>query len=277
MDKYLEVFGAIVSPPDIRDYRIASTSLNQDFPITYELDMPAIKNQGPVSSCVAHAICTVAEYYNKQQYNIDNPLSPGYIYGNRVPPLGTTKGMAVRYAIANFCKDGAPFLTDFPLHCEVPKIIEEVEKAKPSLHEQAIQCRFTDYIKVETEREMKTALLNGHPIIIAIDWYKDMIVKKDVITSKLKDRKNGHALVIYGWNEKGWKIQNSWGDLWALDGKAIWPYDYKIREAYIIIDNETSSLQIKKPYSVNTPFGKWCVKIINNIYAFFTSIKYYLS
>lgn len=268
--------GAGFSNPDLRDYKISKSSIGTEFPEEFELPMPSVKNQGNISSCVAHSICLVAEYFNKKQYNIDNQLSVGYVYGNRVPPLNEGKGMITRFAIANFCADGTPLAKDFPLHCEVPEIIDAVAQVKDSLHDQARQFRFTSYIKTTKAEEMKTALLDGNPIIIAVDWYKDIIVKDGIITSKNKTPIGGHAIVIYGWDKNGWKIQNSWSGFWGNHGRAIWPYSYKIREAYAIIDTESSALNIDKPYKAKTKFGRWCIKVANLVYSFFYSIYYKL-
>ena len=75
--------GSIASPPDIRDYRLAATA-PLEIPSAFELDMPIVKSQGSVGSCVAHSVALIMEYYNKKQHNKDIRMSVGYIYGNRV-------------------------------------------------------------------------------------------------------------------------------------------------------------------------------------------------
>lgn len=272
--KYIEALGADFSPPDLRDYKIEKSSLSSEFPEEFTLEMPPVKNQGSVSSCVAHSICLVAEYYNFIQHNINVPLSVGYIYGNRVFPLKEGKGMVTRYAISNFCVDGTPFESEFPLHCEVPEIIEAVQKQKDSLHNDARNARFTSYVKVSSEKEIKTALMNGNPVIIAVDWQKDMKVKDGKFHSSWKEKSSGHAMVIYGWDKNGWKVQNSWGISWGNKGTAVWPYEYKIRELYAIIDTETTKLNIKHPYSTKTKFGRWLVALVNKVYSIVYSIVY---
>ena len=274
MNEYIEAFGAGFSDPDIRDYKIDKASLQTEFPDVFELDMPPVKNQGSINSCVAHSIALVAEYFNKKQHDIDNEISVGYIYGNRVPPLNTTEGMITRFAISNFCVDGAPFTAEFPLHCEVPDIINEVKAQKDNLHNQASQFRFTSYVGVSKEKEIKTALMDGNPIIIAVDWQKDMKVKDGKFNSEWKEKSGGHAMVIYGWNEEGWLVQNSWGIFWGNLGKATWPYDYKIRESYAIIDTEDTHLDIKKPFKTSSKLGRFGVRILNKIYCFCYKIMY---
>lgn len=271
---YIEAFGAEMSDPDIRDYRIATASLETDFPEEFELSMPPVKNQGSVGSCVAQSIALAAEYYNKAQYNSDDKISVGFIYGNRVPPLGKKQGMITRYAIANYCAEGAPLEKEFPLHCEVPEIIEAVEAQKDSFYESAQKYRFASYIKTATEQEIKTALMKGYPVIIAVDWQKDMYYRNGQFYSTfLYGKSGGHAMVIYGWTKNGYKVQNSWGEDWGNKGTAIWPYLYRIREAYSIIDADDTTLIIKKPFATNNKFTKFCVKLLNRFYCLWYKLK----
>ena len=57
------ILGALFSKPDVRDY-VATTKM-EEFPDAFELKLPKVKNQGTVGSCVAHALSTVVEYFNK--------------------------------------------------------------------------------------------------------------------------------------------------------------------------------------------------------------------
>lgn len=272
---YIEAFGAEMSDPDIRDYRIDTLSLATEFPEEFELSMPPVKNQGTVGSCVAQSIALAAEYYNKSQYNSDEKISVGYIYGNRVLPLGKKQGMVTRYAISNYCAEGAPLEKDFPLHCEVPEIIEAVEEKKESLYNSAQKYRFAAYIKTKTKEEIKTALMNGYPVIIAVDWQKDMCYRDGKFFSTfLYGKSAGHAMVIYGWDDYGWKVQNSWGEDWGNKGTAIWSYNYRIREAYSIIDADNTTMIIKKPFSTDNKIGKFFVRVLNKIYCLWYKVTY---
>ena len=41
-------------------------------------------------------------------------------------------------------------------------------------------------------------------------------------------------MLIYGWNECGYLVQNSWGKDWGDNGTAILPYEYEIDSAWAI-------------------------------------------
>ena len=95
--------GALFSPIDVRDYRLAYVGNEVDFPETFELSMPKIKNQGHVGSCVAHSIATTIEYFNILQNNDKTTMSTDYIYGNRTNMSYNKSGMYTRKAISNTC------------------------------------------------------------------------------------------------------------------------------------------------------------------------------
>ena len=260
--KYLENFGALFSKKDVRDYRIDCVVASTEFPLEFELDMPKVKSQGSVGSCVAHSIATTIEYFNGLQQGNNEEMSVGYIYGNRTNTTHTKSGMYTRDAIAVTCKYGDVPKVLFPYNEEVPEIIEKFNNQSDELFYKGQPNRFTSYYRLYTDNEIKTSLMQNGPVIFAIKWYKDIKVVNGVITTSQKADGNGHCMVIYGWDERGWKIQNSWGSQWANDGRAILPYNIKIREAWGIIDTLThTETNVVKPYNSKT--GSWFAKVLN--------------
>ena len=59
-------------------------------------------------------------------------------------------------------------------------------------------------------------------------------------------------MVIYGWNEKGWLVQNSWGPLWGNKGTCILPFDTEFNSVWGVIDQESpmQKMIIKPTYTV---------------------------
>ena len=121
--------GAIPSPIDLRDYRIAKAIDESQFPDEFEISMPHVKNQMQVCSCVAHALSEVVEYFNSQQEDNNKIMSTGYIYGNRTNMTHKGEGMVIRDALSNLQKYGDVTAYEFPWNIEVPEAIEAYEKA----------------------------------------------------------------------------------------------------------------------------------------------------
>lgn len=259
---YIQSLGALFSKKDVRDYRIDCVSAPAEFPAEFELEMPKVKSQGSVGSCVAHSISTVIEYFNNLQQNNNEEMSVGYIYGNRTNTAYTKSGMYTRDAIAVTCKYGDVPKALFPYNEEVPDIIEKFNNQSDELFSKGQPNRFTSYYRLYTEDEIKTSLMNNGPVIFAMQWYDDIKVIDGVITTSQKTDNGGHCMVLYGWNEQGWKIQNSWGKHWGKGGRAILPYNVKIREAWGIIDTLTQTeTNVVKPY--NGKVGNMFAKILN--------------
>lgn len=262
------ICGAIDSNIDIRDYKAISSLAENELPKELELKMVRVKNQKQVNSCVAHAISSVIEYYNSIQNNQTTEMSVGYIYGNRRKTNHKGKGMIMRDAIATACEYGDIPNDLFPYNEEIDTIIDKYEAIASTYETQAKENKFTAYYKLTSEKDIKTALYNNCPVLISIKWYSDIKVKNGIITTNCIDTKAGnHCIVIYGWNEKGWKILNSWGKNWGNKGTAILPYNIPIREAWSVLDtymNESPyGFNIKKPYNSN--LGNVIAKVINII------------
>jgi hypothetical protein len=245
MEKFVQSFGAIPSKKDIRDY-VAHVSAPVDLPKEFELELCAVKNQGSTGSCVAHSVSEVVEYFNKIQEGEYVRMSTGYIYGNRSSYTGS--GMYVSEALYNTVKYGDVPNTLFSSNAEVPKAIEEFEKVAFELAPDAFPNRFSSYFRLYTEQAVKVNLIQNGPVVFAMPWYNDIYVKDGVMQhDPTKTTIAGHhCMVIYGWNEIGWKIQNSWGTYWGNSGKAILPYEIPFSEAYGVIDEISDTLTKKK-------------------------------
>ena len=71
--------GALKPKADIRDYKIAAAATK--YPESYLCEnLPPVKNQRNVSSCVAHATAAILEVFNKTETGKFVPLSTNFIY-----------------------------------------------------------------------------------------------------------------------------------------------------------------------------------------------------
>lgn len=267
------VCGSLFSIPDPRDY-VAKSSVTE-FPDKFELSMPQVKNQGMVGSCVAHALATTVEYFNKQELGITTKMSTGYIYGNRLLTTHKGSGMYTRDAIKTVSKFGDVCYDQFPDNVEVPYAIERFEQELERLGDSAgLNYKFKTYFKLKNAAAIKSHLLDGCPVIMTMWWYDDIKVIDGILhTDCVKTNKTGgHCMVIYGWNETGWLVQNSWGVMWGNKGCFVLPYDISLREAWGVTDDiSNSSLTIKSPFK--TKLGKAFAKIIHKIISWFYNIK----
>ncbi len=238
--------GAIFSPVDIRDYRAVACAASNEFPESFELPMPEVKNQGAVGSCVACALATVVEYFSRYQGDDIREMSIGYIYGNRSNSAHIEHGMIVRDAIDVVCKCGDCVKTLFPYNEEVPGIIERFEKEFASLFPKAYPNRFTAYHRLASDTDIKASLMQNGPAVFAMSWHEKNMVDKLGILHEAGEKTGAHCMVIYGWCPDGWRIQNSWGTGWGKEGRAILPYDVYKNEAWGIVDTYSETQRKKQ-------------------------------
>lgn len=230
------ILGAIPSPTDVRDYRIATVA--GDLPTEYSCEHVKIKNQGGVGSCVAHALAEVVEWHAIHEGTSDESRSTDFIYGNRRNTAYKNVGMVVREAIASIVKYGDCLEVELPGNHEVPKSIEIFEKNVDSLRDIAYPYRFSAYVRLNGEKEIKTALMNYGPVVIVAPWFEDIHYDNGVLDSASRANAGGsHCMVIYGWDADGWLVQNSWGIRWGNKGCCTMPYDFPFSEAWGIIDD----------------------------------------
>lgn len=266
--------GSLFSVPDLRDYR-ASASHTVDLPTSFELRMPEVKNQGSVGSCVAHAVALVTEYFNKKETGKKVKMSTGYIYGNRMLSLHKGSGMYTKDAIRTMTKYGDVTYDEFPHNVEVPYAIELFEQEADKLEASGLNYKFASYFKLKDSDAIKEHLLDGNPVIFSMYWFDDIKIKDGVMqTTGIKTKNTGgHCMVIYGWNETGWRVQNSWGKYWGKNGRFTLPYTVPVKEFWGVLDARSdSSLVIEKPFK--TKFGSFVAKIIHNVVSWCYNIYY---
>jgi C1A family cysteine protease len=258
------VCGALFSKPDVRDYKAKAKS--HEIPDEFELDMPKIKNQGAVGSCVAHALSTIVEYFNEKETGSYEEMSTGYIYGNRRLSVYEGEGMYMRDAVCTVTKYGDVPNSYFPVNVEVPYAIEKFEKEFDNIHTVGYHFKFAEYFRLKDELAIKACIMENGPVVLSMYWYDDIRVINGVMFTRCVKTRNtgGHCMVIYGWNEIGWKVQNSWGRGFGDDGNVVIPYDVQLQEVWGIKDAEsTGNLDIYKPF--RTKFGAKIAKIVNYI------------
>lgn len=267
-------FGVAPARFDIRDYKIKYKGIATAaaFPEQFELLMPKVKYQAQVGSCVAHSLSTVIEYFNKVETNENIVMSTGYIYGNRRNSNWKKPGMRVRDALKNACEYGDVPNKYMPDNIEVPKAIAEFEKKGNELIEIGKVNQIKKFFKITSESAMKQCLMDYGPILVIVKWYSNNYVDGQTILNITNNKKyydGQHCMVCYGWNKKGWKIQNSWGIGWGRLGKCIIPFGTNFVEVWGIVDQENdqvANLELIQP--CKNKISKTAAKGLNTIVNF---------
>lgn len=260
----------IQSTFDARDYTI-----NADKNLPEEYSCPSkvpVKNQGDKPTCVAHAAASLVEYHHKRQHdNNYRAFSTEFIYGFRDIGYYVGDGMMIRNALKTLQKYGTPFKSDCPGNNDVKEAVKNVNENLQRYKELAYPHRVSTYYRCIGTDAIKTALVKHGPVLVSMNMYNDAKLVDDVYTYNPESGYGLHCVMVYGWNEKGWLIQNSWGTDYAEDGRFVVPFDYHFNEAWGITDTITSDeVNVKK----NSKFMDVIYKIYNSIINWWLNLKF---
>lgn len=234
-----------VRPPkvDLRDYTVKAGATNVS---SFELkNLPTVKNQGSVSSCAAHSSCSILEWFNKQETKKYQKLSTGFIYGMQgVAYNRLDKGMYLRDVCKIVQKYGDCLSTTIPFNVEMPECYHRLkDKLTDEVYNEALICKVKSYAKCTSDKSVKYALMKYSPVLMSVKWYNDYKMDDDgTINFDKKSDSGYHAVMVYGFNDKGWLCQNSWGKLWGNKGRFILPYKHGFREAWSFVDAENNDI-----------------------------------
>ena len=264
--------GCNLSPVDIRDYKITCSS-NDNLPTEFSIEnLPAVKNQKDVNSCVAHVTSSILEWYDSQLGD-GYKLSTNFIYGIQKQFCGHDgEGMYLRDACKIVTEYGDMLEVDCSGNDEVPECWSKAENALKCTEakDKAKFFLISSYYDLKSTNAIKKAIYKYGPVLGAIKWYDNF---KPNSQGLLKGEQTGnygyHAIMIYGWNRDGFLCQNSWGTAWGNKGRFILPWSVPVEEAKALIDAsiDIDVADVKMPKT--NKVLKILYKIFNEIINFF--------
>lgn len=261
-----------VHPPkiDLRDYKVKVGATNVE---SFELDnLPTVKNQGSVNSCVAYTLRSILEWFNNKETNEQRELSTGFIYGMQgVAYNRLDSGMSSRDACKIVQKYGDCLFDTIPFNIEMPKCCELLKLSlDDDVYKEALTHRVKSYAKCDTKDAVEYALMKYSPIFMVVKWRGKYTFDEDGVISFDTSSSSGyHAVMAYGFNEKGWLCQNSYGEKWGNNGRFILPYDYGFAEAWSFVDAQNDDIYKPKQNTLLDIL----YKLLNSIINFFRDKK----
>ena len=270
MGKIFNYNGVVESSYDARDYKIKADS---EFPEEFELPYKvSVKNQGSKPTCVAHALSSLVEYHNLIETGKYRKFSTEFIYGTRDIGYYIGDGMVIRDALKTIQKYGDCYYADCPGNHDTADAMNNVNEKVEEYRDLAYPHRIGSYYRVKTPEEMKTALMNHGPVVISMTCKDNAYIADDIYCYPQDAENSGrHCVLVVGWNENGWIIQNSWGALYAGDGYFTLPFDFKINEAWGTTDQKDDCSLLKR--KTRNKFMNKVYEIINRIVNWFYNRK----
>ena len=259
--------GALVSKADLRDYSVKVGAVNvTSFELT---DLPGVKNQSSVGSCVAHATSSILEWFNKKETQEHRELSTGFIYGMQGVEFNRLQsGMFLRDACKIAQRYGDCLKETVPFNIEMPECCNKLkDKLDAETYNEAAISRVDSYARCYNDDAIKYALMNYGPVLMGVKWYDSNKIDSDGVIEFDKSSKYGyHGIMVYGFNETGWLCQNSWGKFWGKSGRFVLPYKYGYTEAWSFVDAKNSDIYKPKRNTIFDIIYRFINSIINLFY-----------
>ena len=212
-----------LSPIDERDWiaeQIHPNSNEIKLPIVldYRFDQLPIRNQGEQGSCAAHAACVMKEWQELKNINLNEYMSPQFIYNNRKNQ--DSEGMYGRDLMKILQKKGSVEENKYKYGK-----IEKPETIPTSIYNRAQNHRIKGYARVETIEGLKVALKKNGPCYISFPVYN---YGKEFWHPKSEDELwwGGHAVAVVAYDTSGFWLKNSWGTKWNGNGYTRYPFEH---------------------------------------------------
>lgn len=225
-------FGCLKETPSIRnyDYEIVCGASKIEIPTEYILPddrLPKVRNQGNVGACMAFACVEILEVFNRIELNSDKTFSAGFFYGYNRSDNSYDGGMYPSEALKCSMKTGSVPTSIFDELVEMPKMKRMVQDRK-DLAEIAKKYRIKGYSSIASPSQLKNR-----------DKVRKALIQCQYPLLAISNSYFGgcHAIIVIGYNEEGWIIQNSWGEGWGNNGRDTIPYSSNgINHIYVLHD-----------------------------------------
>jgi len=228
-------FGWIPDIPDQRDYKFGALKVSRASALPKSVDLrprfSPVEDQGSLGSCTAQALSGAIELLDKADGGKFVEASRLHIYYFERLREGTVfadAGAMLRDGI-KVCAEG---YADEKLWPYDIRKFATLPSMKARLD--ARNRRITEYYRISTLLQFKTAVASGIPVVFGFSVYSSMmsqaVAKSGIVPMpKIGDTlEGGHAVCAAGYDDaKGAAlVRNSWGSKWGLGGYFWLPYKF---------------------------------------------------
>jgi hypothetical protein len=230
-------------PPDARDRPFRPNVAVAPAPSMFPKPLLPVQHQGQTNACTGFGLAVVVEHLLRKSGRERAPrISPYMLYSmarryDEFPGSVADEGSSARGAMKGWFKHGACALELFPA-LEMPPAQKKIED---DWWYEAVRRPLGAYYRVDPQRitDMHAALNEVGALYVTsgchAGWDQGVALNRPRPRS-FKDlweipvmggqaAHPGHAFAIVGYDERGFMVQNSWGESWGSGGFALMSYE----------------------------------------------------
>ena len=213
--------------PRTYDYNIVCGASKTELPKSFILPddrLPDITNQHQYNACCAFATAEILQILHRIEFNRDERFSEGFIYGCHRNDEAVYQGMNPDSLLKFLCKLGS-----------IPKKYYDELYEMPEMRQKLFNNpNFKEFEKLAEKYKLKgyVGFLRSN-----YDDMKRALYEYQYPLFAVSNHGFGcsHAIILIGWDENGFIIQNSWGENWGKGGRKTMSLD-TVSYAYLFID-----------------------------------------
>ncbi len=225
---------------------------NDTLPSAVDLspNFPSVGYQGMQSSCVAWSVAYAVKSYQEKiehgwTFDESTTFSPAYIY-NQING-GQDRGSVISEAMQLVIDQGVATLKTMPYDAK-----DYWSKPSTKAKSEAAQYKGLKYSRIDYSdvKAVKSYLAQGVPVVfgVSVDDAFYQLSKDNYVYKATGGRSyGGHAMTLVGYDDSkyggAFKLINSWGTYWGLNGFAWIPYDMWVNMkpwALVMYDQQTT-------------------------------------
>lgn len=229
--------------PDPRDYRLKSPSsvlpgakVTRPSKVDLSKKCSPVEDQAQLGSCTAQMLVGMVEYNNirwseKPSRRQISRLFQYYVTRKNMGTIHEDSGAYIRDTIKAAAQYGSVWETNWRYRIE-----KFAEEPPAKVWEKAKLNKITSYHRIDDGdlETMKHTLASGYLIGFGFLVYENFLTQKMATEGILRASEikgplyGGHAVVLCGFDDdrRMFKVRNSWGKEWGIDGYYWMDYDY---------------------------------------------------
>ncbi|MCO4294530.1 C1 family peptidase [Solitalea sp. MAHUQ-68] len=208
----------------LRKKRVEGVNATEDVPTSYFIDMPTPGDQGGESSCTSWATAYAAT--SSFEHNFDGMAypaaqrSPAYVYNQVNSSSDCSAGTYFSDNLNVLKNQGVCSLTEMPYQDGLCNILPTSQQTQAASTHKITSWGTVNYKNIT---DVKTLVSSNVPVLIGFtvdDSFYNMGKSGWVWKKKSGRSYGGHAVAIMGYDDakQAFKVQNSWGTGWGLNG-----------------------------------------------------------
>lgn len=238
------------SPIDQRDYTLNINVRTNEQVVDNSRYCTAVKDQGQIGSCTAHAAVSLMEYNRKKYYTLnrntstDGKINEQDVFSEKFNYY-TTRADILKWDpyedSGAYIKDAVASLLQYGACLESSCVYDENFGVKPSnaAYEEAKNYQVSAYAKIfegntpleraKSLNECKQMIASGYGLVAGFACFNNIwTAQNGNIPNPSGLIIGGHAIFICGYDDvnQRFKFKNSWGTNWGANGFGTIPYTY---------------------------------------------------